>query len=252
MSQTEVPEGVVNLAHALVETQHLRAWFYALERLPVSFREAAFSEMAAQMRSVGEDSSLADAVASLANPKMYQSVLETVRERVDETMPNISSKSPRSRVSAGLLMFRRKGGALELLLVHPGGPFFQRKDDAAWTIPKGEAAPGENLLARAQIEFEEELGIRPHGNWIELGSIKQKGGKTVHAWAFEGDLPDAFQLKSNTFDMEWPPRSGKLKQFPEIDHAEFFGEEIARRKMNPAQMPFLDRLRAALHGTVPS
>ena len=158
-----------------------------------------------------------------------------------------SSKSRRSRVSAGLLMFRRKGGALEFLLAHPGGPFFARKDEGAWTIPKGEAAPDEDLLTRAQIEFEEEVGIRPHGNWIELGSIKQKGGKTVHAWAFEGDLPDPFELKSNTFEIEWPPRSGKLKQFPEIDRAEFFIEEIARRKIKPAQVPFFDRLADALN-----
>ncbi len=153
---------------------------------------------------------------------------------------------PRSRISAGLLMFRRKGSALEVLLVHPGGPFFRRKDEGAWTIPKGEAVPGEDLLARAQTEFEEELGIRPSGNWIELGSIKQKGGKTVHGWAFEGDLSASFQLRSNTFEMEWPPRSGKLKQFPEIDRAEFFTDEIARRKINPAQIVLLDRLRAAL------
>ena len=157
-----------------------------------------------------------------------------------------SSKSGRSRISAGLLMFRRKDGKLEVLLVHPGGPFFARKDEGAWTIPKGEAAPDEDLLTRSQIEFQEELGIRPQGNWIELGSIKQKGGKTVHAWAFEGDLPDSFRLKSNTFEIEWPPRSGKLKQFPEIDRVEFFAEEVARRKINPAQVPFLDRLRAAL------
>jgi predicted NUDIX family NTP pyrophosphohydrolase len=146
-------------------------------------------------------------------------------------------------------MFHRKGGALEVLLVHPGGPFFVRKDDGAWTIPKGEALPGEDLLARAQIEFEEELGIRPLDKWIGLGSIKQKGGKTVYAWAFEGDLPESFKLKSNTFEIEWPPRSAKLKQFPEIDRAEFFAEETARRKMNPAQTPFLDRLLAALHRT---
>ncbi|PYL09753.1 MAG: hypothetical protein DME33_03215 [Verrucomicrobia bacterium] len=173
----------------------------------------------------------------------------------------------RSRVSAGLLMFRRKNDALEVLLVHPGGPFFQRKDDGAWTIPKGEASPGEDLFARARTEFEEELGISPpacakppsrksygepgatagrSGDWIALGSIKQKGGKTVYAWAFEGDLPGSFELKSNTFEIEWPPRSGKLKEFPEIDRAEFFPEEIARRKINPAQAPFLDRLRAAL------
>jgi len=151
-----------------------------------------------------------------------------------------------SRISAGLLMFRRKRGVLELLLVHPGGPFFVKKDKGAWTIPKGETASGEDLIARAQVEFEEELGVRPHGNWMELGSIKQKGGKVVYAWAFEGDLPESFKLKSNTFELEWPPRSGQLKQFPEIDRAEFFGEEVARRKINPAQVPFLDRLRAAL------
>ncbi len=145
-------------------------------------------------------------------------------------------------------MFRRKNEEFEVLLAHPGGPFFQRKDDGAWTIPKGEVALGEDLLTRAQIEFEEEVGFRPESarGWIELGSIKQKGGKTVHAWAFEGDLPSSFKLKSNTFEMEWPPRSGKLKEFPEIDRAEFFTEEIARQKLKPAQVPFLDRLRAAL------
>jgi predicted NUDIX family NTP pyrophosphohydrolase len=153
-----------------------------------------------------------------------------------------SSKSQRSRVSAGLLMFRRRDGGLEVLLVHPGGPFFVKKDEGAWTIPKGEAAPDEDLLTRAQIEFEEELGFRPHGNWIELGSIKQKGGKTVHAWAFEGDLPDSFKLKSNTFEIEWPRRSGKRKQFPEIDRAEFFPQDLARQKINPAQIILLDRL----------
>ena len=148
-------------------------------------------------------------------------------------------------------MFRRRNKELEVLLAHPGGPFFARKDDGAWTIPKGEAAPGEDLLTRAQIEFEEELGIKPSGNWIELGSIKQKGGKTVQAWAFEGDLPEPFKLKSNTFEMEWPPRSGKLKEFPEIDRAEFLTEEIARRKINPAQTPFLDRLSAGLNRDAP-
>ena len=145
-------------------------------------------------------------------------------------------------------MFRRRNNELEVLLAHPGGPFFARKDDGAWTIPKGEAAPGEDFLTRAQIEFEEEVGFRPKSarGWVELGSIKQKGGKVVHAWAFEGDLPDSFQLKSNTFEMEWPPRSGKLKEFPEIDRVEFFAEAVARQKINPAQTPFLDRLRAAL------
>jgi predicted NUDIX family NTP pyrophosphohydrolase len=143
-------------------------------------------------------------------------------------------------------MFRRKGDKLEALLAHPGGPFFARKDDGVWTIPKGEALPGEDLLVRAQIEFEEEVWIRPSGNWIELGSIKQKGGKTVHAWAFEGDLPDSFKLRSNTFEIEWPPRSGKLRQFPEVDGAEFFTEDVARRKINPAQIVLLDRLHERL------
>ena len=109
-------------------------------------------------------------------------------------------------------MFRRRDNELEVLLAHPGGPFFTRKDDGVWTIPKGEAAPGEDLLTRAQIEFEEEVGFRPESfrGWIELGSIIQKGGKTVHAWGFEGDLPEGFERKSNLFEMEWPPRSGKL------------------------------------------
>jgi predicted NUDIX family NTP pyrophosphohydrolase len=157
-----------------------------------------------------------------------------------------SSRSGTTRVSAGLLMFRRKSDTVEVLLVHPGGPFFARKDDGVWTIPKGEALPDEELLVRAQIEFEEELGFQPAGNWIELGSIKQRGGKTVHSWAFEGDLPESFKLKSNTFEMEWPPRSGKLKKFPEIDRAEFFAETIARRKINPAQIVLLDRLHERL------
>src|SRR4029077_14220977 len=119
--------------------------------------------------------------------------------------------------SAGLLMFRRNGDDLDVLLAHPGGPFFVKKDDGVWTIPKGEAAPGEDLLDRARIEFEEEIGLRPVGDWLPLGSIKQKGGKTVHAWAFEGDLPEGFQPKSNLFEIEWPPRSGKLETFPEVD-----------------------------------
>jgi predicted NUDIX family NTP pyrophosphohydrolase len=156
------------------------------------------------------------------------------------------SNSPRSRVSAGLLMYRQRSDALEVLLVHPGGPFWKNKDEGAWSIPKGEAAPGEDLLTRAQIEFEEELGIKPRGDWIPLGSIKQKGGKTVHARAFEADLPDSFELKCNTFDFEWPPRSGKICKFPEVDRAEFFPLETTRQKINSAQIPLLDRLNAAL------
>ena len=150
-------------------------------------------------------------------------------------------------VSAGLLMFRRKDG-LKVLLVHPGGPYFRNKDEGAWTIPKGEAAEGEALLERARLEFEEELGIAPPAStdWIELGSVKQKGGKTVHAWAFVGDCPADFVAVSNTFEIEWPPRSGRMQQFPEIDRAEFFSLDEARRKINAAQTAFLDRLAEAL------
>ena len=153
----------------------------------------------------------------------------------------------RSRTSAGLLMFRKQGDELEVLLVHPGGPYFQNKDDGAWTIPKGEVTEGEDLLRRAQIEFEEELGITATGeNWIELGSIKQKGGKTVYAWAFAGDLNDDFKLSSNAFEIEWPPHSGTMREFPEIDRTSFFSLEEARKKMNAAQCPFLDRLVKSL------
>jgi len=143
-------------------------------------------------------------------------------------------------------MFRRKAGSFEFLLAHPGGPFWKNKDAGAWTIPKGEVQPGEDLFERAQIEFEEELGIRASGDFLPLGSITQKGGKTVHAWAFEGDLPKDFEVKSNTFQIEFPPRSGNFKQYPEVDRVEFFGDEIARQKMNPAQIPFLDRVRGSL------
>ena len=140
-------------------------------------------------------------------------------------------------------MFRRSHGKVEVLLVHPGGPFFRNKDGGAWTVPKGEAAEDEELLGRARIEFREELGIEPPtAQLVELGSVKQKGGKTVHAWAFEGDLPENFIVAPNTFTMEWPPRSGRTQEFPEIDCAEFFSIEAAKLKINPAQVPFLERL----------
>jgi predicted NUDIX family NTP pyrophosphohydrolase len=140
-------------------------------------------------------------------------------------------------------MFRRTEGAIEVLLVHPGGPFFRNKESGAWTIPKGEAADGEDLRDRARLEFAEELGIEPpSSDWFELGAIKQKGGKTVHAWAFEGDLAQDFVLTSNTFAVEWPPRSGRTQNFPEVDKAEFFSLEVAKEKINAAQIEFLDRL----------
>jgi predicted NUDIX family NTP pyrophosphohydrolase len=146
-------------------------------------------------------------------------------------------------------MFHNGKNGLEVLLVHPGGPFFRNKDEGAWTIPKGEAAEGENLLERAKIEFEEEVGFKPAaGEFIQLGRVKQKGGKMVHAWAFEGDLPEHFKHSSNTFEMEWPPRSGQMAQFPETDRAEFFLPEKARQKIKAAQIPFLDRLVDAAKG----
>ena len=153
--------------------------------------------------------------------------------------------------SAGLLMFRKKRDALEVLVVHPGGPYFRNKDDGFWTIPKGEIDEGEDPISRARMEFEEELGVAaPTDKLIELGWVKQKGGKTVHAWALEGDLQDDFKLLSNTFEMEWPPRSGKLERFPEIDRAGFFPIDLARTKINSSQRVFLDRLIDALSKTV--
>ncbi len=154
-----------------------------------------------------------------------------------------------SRTSAGLLMYRSGSAGLEVLLVHPGGPFFVRKDEGAWTIPKGEPVAGEDLLTRARVEFAEELGFQPEGELLSLGTIRQKGGKTVHAWAFEGDLPNDVVVCSNTFQLEWPPHSGEYRNFPEIDRAEFFSLEVAQRKINPAQVSLLERLRALKRGS---
>jgi predicted NUDIX family NTP pyrophosphohydrolase len=151
-----------------------------------------------------------------------------------------------AKISAGLLVFRRSGSDIEVLLAHPGGPFFKNKDDGAWTIPKGVAETDEDLLERARIEFEEELGIPAPANAIPLGSVRQKGGKTVHAWTVEGDLPENFVSRSNTFDLEWPPRSGAIQSFPEVDDARFFRLEEARRKINHAQKEFLQRLEALI------
>lgn len=145
------------------------------------------------------------------------------------------------RVSAGLLMYRVQNGKLQVLLVHPGGPFFKNKDDGAWSIPKGEIEPGDELLATATREFEEEIGIVPAGPFIALAPVKQRGGKVVHAWAFEGDC-DPSTVISNTFSMEWPPRSGKQVEFPEIDRANFFDVPIAKRKINQAQVALIDEL----------
>jgi predicted NUDIX family NTP pyrophosphohydrolase len=156
-----------------------------------------------------------------------------------------------SRTSAGILLFRRTG-RLEVLLAHPGGPFFARRDAGYWTIPKGEVDPDEALLDVARREFEEETGHPPPaGDPIELGSIVQKGGKVVHAWALEGDL-DPAAAESNTFELEWPPRSGRHEAFPEIDRVAWFGTDEARRRVKATQIPLIDRLEAALASGIPA
>jgi predicted NUDIX family NTP pyrophosphohydrolase len=152
------------------------------------------------------------------------------------------------RLSAGILLFRRDGGgdSLEVLLAHPGGPYYVTKDAGHWTIPKGEVDGGEPLLDVARREFEEETGHPvPEREPIDLGEIVQKGGKTVHAWAVEGDL-DPADARSNTFELEWPPRSGRRERFPEIDRVAWFGPDEARRVVKPTQIPLIDRLVAAL------
>ena len=149
--------------------------------------------------------------------------------------------------SAGILLYRiAAGGAPEVLLVHPGGPFWARKDAGAWSIPKGEHGDDEDPQACALREFEEETGTAlPPGALADLGTVRLKSGKHVTAWAAEGDL-DADAISSNTFEMEWPPRSGRMEAFPEVDRAGWFGLEAAREKLNPAQAEFVDRLRALL------
>jgi predicted NUDIX family NTP pyrophosphohydrolase len=148
--------------------------------------------------------------------------------------------------SAGLLLYRTRGASFEVLLAHPGGPFFARKDAGAWTLPKGEPNPDEDDLACAIREFAEETGVHPEAvQYVDLGMVKQRGGKEVHAWAFEMDWPGG-PLHSNTFRLEWPPRSGRMQEFPEIDRLELFEPAQAREKMNPAQVVFLDRLQEHL------
>jgi predicted NUDIX family NTP pyrophosphohydrolase len=149
-----------------------------------------------------------------------------------------------AKLSAGLLLHRGAGEALEVLLVHPGGPFWARKDEGAWSIPKGEYLAGEDPLEAARREFDEELGTSPpDGPLLDLGEVRQAGGKHVVAWALRGDL-DVDEITSNTFEMVWPPRSGQVQSFPEIDRAGWFTVEEARVKLLSGQLPFLDRLVA--------
>jgi predicted NUDIX family NTP pyrophosphohydrolase len=152
--------------------------------------------------------------------------------------------------SAGILLYRHGDEGLEVLVVHPGGPFFARRDAGAWSIPKGLYEPGEEPLACARREFAEELGSAcPDGPALELGEIRQRNGKRVTAWAVQGDL-DATAITSNSFELEWPPRSGHFQEFPEVDRAAWFTLDEARDKLIAAQAAFLDRLET--EGTVPS
>jgi predicted NUDIX family NTP pyrophosphohydrolase len=149
------------------------------------------------------------------------------------------------RLSAGLLMYRFRGGEVEVLLVHPGGPFFRNKDEHSWSLPKGESEPDEELLVTARREFEEETGIKPAGPFLPLAPIQQKGGKIVHAWAFEGDCDPKANV-SNTFTIEWPPHSSKQVEFPEVDRAEFFNLDEAKRKIKAGQEKLIEELERIL------
>jgi predicted NUDIX family NTP pyrophosphohydrolase len=154
-------------------------------------------------------------------------------------------------VSAGLLLFRRSAHGLEVLLAHPGGPFWAARDASAWTIPKGLVDDGEDLLDAARREFHEETGMTAAGPFIPLGAVTQKAGKTVHAWAWEGDA-DPEAATSNTVRMEWPRGSGKMLTFPEVDRCGWFDAATARKKLNPAQAEFITRLETAMQSAAPS
>ena len=159
--------------------------------------------------------------------------------------PAMGAKGKKGKESAGLLLFRRIGGTLEILLAHPGGPYWARRDPGAWTIPKGQVEPGEETLDCARREFAEETGFEPSGPFVPLGSIRQRSGKVVHAWAAEEDW-DPATLRSNAFEVEWPPRSGRMQPFPEIDRAAWFTPAEGRRRILPAQEPLIDALLAHL------
>jgi predicted NUDIX family NTP pyrophosphohydrolase len=151
-----------------------------------------------------------------------------------------------AKQSAGILVYRLRPADLEVLLVHPGGPLWAKKDDGAWFLPKGQIEAGEEPLATALREFREELGIAPPaGEPRELGTVKNKSGKLIYAWALAGDL-DLAAFESNTFTLEWPPKSGKSREFPEVDRAQYFGVEAALVKMHPAELPLLQRLLEGL------
>jgi len=154
------------------------------------------------------------------------------------------------RPSAGILLYRSRAGVLEVLLAHPGGPFWTRRDEGAWTIPKGEIGEGEDPFVAARREFMEETGVDPGARGDPLAPVRQSGGKIVHAWAIEGDC-DACAIRSNAFEMEWPPKSGRMASFPEVDRAEWFVLDDARRKILPGQAPLLDELERRFAAILP-
>jgi predicted NUDIX family NTP pyrophosphohydrolase len=151
------------------------------------------------------------------------------------------------KISAGLLLHRTANGQLEIFLVHPGGPFWAKKDDGTWSIPKGEFSPGEDPLAAAQREFHEETGLTVAGPFVPLTPVKQPGGKIVHAWAVAAPHLDPATIRSNTFSLEWPPRSGKSREFPEVDRAAWFPLPEARAKILKGQLPLLAQLEQQLN-----
>lgn len=154
--------------------------------------------------------------------------------------------SRRTEISAGILAFRRKARRLEVLLAHPGGPYWRKRDDGAWSIPKGVVVSG-NLLACARREFNEETGLTAEGDFVALAPVRQKSGKTVHAFALEADF-DLARVSSNSFEMEWPPHSGRMQSFPEIDRVAWFDLATARKKILPGQLPFIEELVERLEG----
>lgn len=150
------------------------------------------------------------------------------------------------RVSAGLLMFKRSDSRVDVFLVHPGGPFWQKKDQGSWSIPKGEYTEGEDPLEAAKREFEEETSMKPEGEFVSLDDIKQPSGKIITAWAFEGDCSPE-EIRSNVFSMEWPPKSGQMKEFPEVDRGAWFSLDDARDRIQKGQIGFLDRLGSRIN-----
>jgi predicted NUDIX family NTP pyrophosphohydrolase len=152
-----------------------------------------------------------------------------------------------SKQSAGVLLYRRRDNNWQVFLVHPGGPYWRAKDLGAWSIPKGEFEPADEPLESAKREFAEETGLKVSGTLVPLAPVKQPGGKMVHAWAVEGDC-DPTAARSNTFSMEWPPRSGRQREFPEIDRAAWFGLEEAGERIGKGQRPLIDQLRTLLEG----